>query len=121
MSSRFILHGRRKTTRAASAGSLMALGGSVKQTRTAEALGLREWRYCARRLLLAIRKGAKALRCGQVGLPVPLKLPPALRTNALQARKGVTMSPSNPNTLCKLTGVRGSDILLVSDYTTKEH
>jgi hypothetical protein len=45
MSSRFILHRRRKTTRAASAGSLMALGGSVKQTRTAEALGLRERCY----------------------------------------------------------------------------
>jgi hypothetical protein len=43
MSSRFILHGRRKTTRAASAGSLMALGGSVKQTRTGVVVSLQEW------------------------------------------------------------------------------
>jgi len=43
MSSRFILHGRRKTTRATSAGSLMALGGSVKQTRTEVVVSLQEW------------------------------------------------------------------------------
>gem|GEM_PF-5795515 len=121
MSSRFILHGTTRDKPRRQCGSLMALGGSVKQTTTRSAR-LTRTVLPARRQFPAVRQSAQALRCSeQARVRVPLKLPPALRTNALQARKGVTMSPSNPNTLRKLTGVRGSDILFVSGYTTKEH
>ena len=113
----------------------MALGGSVKQTRTAGALGLRERCYlhggssrpfgkahrpfaaqgkqeCLCHLEAATVDGVYSRRAASF----------SHRFGLMHfKRKGGNDSPSNPSTLPKLTGVRGSDILLVSDYTAKEY